>query len=46
MRCLCNIFEIDKTEWVFWPNQFGGTKEEYLKKINNLYPKNGYSKIM
>ena len=28
-----DIFEIDKTEGVFWPNQFGGAKEEYLKKI-------------
>ena len=28
-----DIFEIDKNEGVFWPNQFGGAKEEYLKKI-------------
>jgi len=28
-----DIFEIDKTEGVFWPNQFGGAKEEYLKRI-------------
>ncbi len=28
-----DIFEINKTEGVFWPNQFGCAKEEYLKKI-------------
>jgi hypothetical protein len=28
-----DIFEIDKIEGVFWPNQFGGAKREYLKEI-------------
>jgi len=28
-----DIFEISGLEGVFWPNQFGGAKEEYLKKI-------------
>ena len=28
-----DIFEINKAEGIFWPNQFGGAKEEYLKKI-------------
>jgi hypothetical protein len=28
-----DIFEIDKVEGVFWPNQFGGAKIEFFKKI-------------
>ncbi|NMC60939.1 MAG: hypothetical protein GYA51_16390 [Candidatus Methanofastidiosa archaeon] len=28
-----DLFEIDKEEGIFWPNQFGGAKKEYLKKV-------------
>ncbi|KYC46377.1 MAG: hypothetical protein APG12_01391 [Candidatus Methanofastidiosum methylothiophilum] len=28
-----DIFELEDTEGVFWPNQFGSAKEEYLEKI-------------
>lgn len=28
-----DIFEINEAEGVFWPNQFGVAKEEYLKNI-------------
>ncbi len=28
-----DIFGIDTEEGVFWPNQFGGAKEDYLRNI-------------
>ncbi len=28
-----DLFRIDKEEGIFWPNQFGGAKKEYLKFI-------------